>query len=167
MRSVDKMYCFKAATIMQSNGYQVLSYGNGKVQIVFETTGSPEKLLQVARKAGLLVPHQLSDIANFDERIDENSLNNIDGIALLDQWINKNWRKVFKDTGEPAFLNIDRLIYLFGETGNDMFTVIKDSGAKLVKVTEDNDYDKWWKKNIKEQVVYSVESGKSIITNKD
>ncbi|KAF1010458.1 MAG: hypothetical protein GAK29_05056 [Acinetobacter bereziniae] len=48
-----------------------------------------------------------------------------------------------------------------------MFTVIKDSGAKLVKVTEDNDYDKWWKKNIKEQVVYSVESGKSIITNKD
>lgn len=167
MRATDKMYCFKAATIMQSNGYEVLSYGNGKVQIVFEPTGSPEKLLQVARKAGLLVPHQLSDIANFDEMIDENSLNNIDGIALLDQWINKNWRKVYKDSGEPAFLNIDRLIYLFGETGNEMFTVIKDSGAKLVKVTENNDYDKWWKKNIKEQVVYSVESGKSIITNKD
>lgn len=168
MRATDKMYCFRAATIMQANDYPVLSYGNGKVQIVFDSTGSPEKFLSVARKAGLLIPHQLSDIASFDEQnVNQESMENIEDVALLDQWINKNWRKIYKGSNEPAFLNIDRLIYLFEETGNDMFSVIQDSGAKLIKVTENNEYDKWWKKNLRDQVLLSVDTSKAIITNKE
>lgn len=171
LRVVDRLSCFSAALIMQSNGYDVLSYGNGQVKVAFDPNGDPKDLAKTTQQAGLTLPTVLAERLKLPEIEDlTNIFNTMEGVAQIDQWLKQKWIKRKKQEDlKPFYLDIDRLMMTWSdkETINKTKLVLKNAILRLIglslieKKEEKTNIDLWWEKMLREQAAASVEKIKN------
>lgn len=163
LRAQDRLYTFAAATIMQTMGYPVLSYGNGQVRIMFDENGSEAHLAKVARQAGLLLPARLARAPSVPTDLQnpgEGFPRTIEDVARLDQWIKKTARDVDATTGAPLInvhLALDRLVLPW--PGKNARTVMGEAATRLIKLDDQasSGLQAWWKDVLRQQARQSVD----------
>lgn len=160
MRVTDRLSCFSAALIMQSRGYDVLSYGNGQVKITFDPQGDANLLAKTTQQAGLILPTILAERLPLNETTKfENLLETQEGVSSVDQWLKHKW-SIKKKTNEsltPLYLDIDRLILPW--IGKEKTAeILKKTALRLLSLNnKETKMDNWWEHTLKEQTTKSVE----------
>lgn len=167
LKSKDKMYCFKAASIMQANGFPVLKYGNGQVEIAFDPKSNPNTLIEAAFKAELLLPNQLNMIAKTINTFTKENFNDIEGGLILNRWINKRWNDVEQiKEKDPVSLNIDRMLNIYYDYGRENIETIKNSTKNLLLLKQENNaVSDVFNEIMKNEVLVCVNKARSLIEN--
>lgn len=160
MRVTDRLSCFSAALIMQSKGYEVLSYGNGQVKITFDPHGDANNLAKTTQQAGLILPTILAERLPLNEIQNiEKMLETAESVANVDQWLKHKWslKKKKNEDLKPLYLDIDRLILPW--IGKEKTAeVLKKTALRLLSLNnKETNMDIWWEKILKDQTTKSVE----------
>ncbi len=145
-RATDRRLLFKDALAMASSGFQVLSYGQGQVTVLFD----PDKTFPVdwcpaLANTGLAVP------TNLSESVEQSAILSADS-ALL--WIKQK-------QGLIAALNVDRLVWpwLSHENQGQLKPVMEAALKDLVAIPAPNqEWANTWRNDLIKQAKLSVKS---------
>lgn len=167
LKSKDKMYCFKAASIMQAHGFPVLKYGNGQIEIAFDPKSNPNILIDAATKAELLLPNQLNIISKPITSFTKKNFNDIESGLILSKWMNKRWNDVEKiENKDPVSLNIDRMLNIYYDYGRENIENIRKSTENLLLLREDNsEISKIFVDVMKDEVLVCLKKAKALTEN--
>jgi len=164
MKSEDRLNCFNVARFFLDNGFPILDYGSGRIQIAFKPTLSQmEKMVEMCIENGLVVPFYCAkkySFVNFKQHFPTMFANqnfSAQEIVWIDYWIKSNgsvW----------SFVDIDRLVNPW--KGTTVSVALKEAAQRLSFNVSEKDSEKiimtWFNKSLREQIAQSVDYIKKI-----
>jgi hypothetical protein len=154
LRAADRALCRQSATILQNHGYMVVRYGEDSVDIAFDPEGSPVRLVNALRAAGLKVPRALASHVSFNSADADP-----DGLNL--SWVIDSWIK--REAPPGIHWEIDRLVAPW--PGKGVQGVLQDAARQLMALGIERHLpglQEMWKKALHQQARMSVDRLKAL-----
>lgn len=158
LTAADRALCAESARVLQKNGYVVLGYGDGGVDIAFDPQGNVNHLIDALREADLRLPRALASQFKFKPQDDDPQ-----GPHL--EWVLDTWMK--KEGPESILWEIDRLVAPW--PGKGVQSVLQSSAKQLDKLNIEAlpRLKETWKKDLLTQARLSVDRLKATINKEN